>query len=101
LGDYLQAGLRKGVPSLFNSVKSLYKCKDRTQIIEDVVVGYYNSLKETGKLPNQDVSFMLSLGMNVTTNNNSSAKRNTNHPLMDTPLLGEAFRLTEELQACS
>ncbi|TPX56185.1 hypothetical protein PhCBS80983_g04730 [Powellomyces hirtus] len=45
LDEYLQPMLRKGVPSLFVSIKDLYTNAEKAKTVEEVVLGYKNSLK--------------------------------------------------------
>ncbi|CAG0879709.1 unnamed protein product [Darwinula stevensoni] len=46
---YLQVSLTKGVPPLFVDLKPLFKDKEKVQAIERLVMGYCDSLKQTGK----------------------------------------------------
>ncbi|KAJ3292600.1 N-alpha-acetyltransferase 16, NatA auxiliary subunit [Borealophlyctis nickersoniae] len=48
IDEYLKPMFRKGVPSLFISLKDLYADKERATIIEEVVVGYANGLEKNG-----------------------------------------------------
>ncbi|OZJ02648.1 hypothetical protein BZG36_04404, partial [Bifiguratus adelaidae] len=45
---YLQRALRKGVPSLFVSMKYLYQNPEKAQIIHELVTTFYDSLKARG-----------------------------------------------------
>lgn len=40
----------KGCPPVFNTLRSLYKDKEKVAIIEELVVGYETSLKAAGYL---------------------------------------------------
>ncbi|KAG1048725.1 hypothetical protein G6F43_008907 [Rhizopus delemar] len=44
----LQSGLRKGVPSLFASMKRYYANAEKQRIIEELIVGYGTSLEKDG-----------------------------------------------------
>ncbi|KAG0743612.1 hypothetical protein G6F57_007069 [Rhizopus arrhizus] len=44
----LQSGLRKGVPSLFASMKRYYANAEKQRIIEELIVGYSASLEKDG-----------------------------------------------------
>eukprot|EP00933_Yihiella_yeosuensis_P017313 TRINITY_DN1449_c0_g1_i4.p2 TRINITY_DN1449_c0_g1~~TRINITY_DN1449_c0_g1_i4.p2 ORF type:complete len:937 (-),score=231.84 TRINITY_DN1449_c0_g1_i4:3423-6233(-) len=46
LDDYLRTRLRKGVPSLFRMVRSLYFQTGKADIIEDLLLQYVKNLKE-------------------------------------------------------
>ncbi|CAF3365910.1 unnamed protein product [Rotaria socialis] len=48
IGSYLQKGFQKGVPSLFQSVKSLYATSDKVQIIDTLLLTYLNNLTKYG-----------------------------------------------------
>ena len=48
IGLYLQKGLQKGVPSLFQSVKSLYATKEKVQTIDSLLQSYFNNLTKYG-----------------------------------------------------
>lgn len=45
---YLKRGLRKGIPPLFVDLRPLYKDKEKTEIIENLVLGYAKNLKLHG-----------------------------------------------------
>ena len=47
--QYLRQGLHKGVPPLFVDLRSLYKDENKVTIIEQLVIGYVDSLTKTGK----------------------------------------------------
>lgn len=42
--SYLRAGFHKGVPPLFVDLRSLYKNKQKIQIIEELLESYVNNL---------------------------------------------------------
>ncbi|RCI04721.1 hypothetical protein CU098_012779, partial [Rhizopus stolonifer] len=44
----LQNGLRKGIPSLFTSMKRYYADSEKKRVIEELVNGYYISLEKNG-----------------------------------------------------
>ncbi|RIB24053.1 hypothetical protein C2G38_2134138 [Gigaspora rosea] len=46
--EYIQAALRKGVPSLFVNLKKLYNDPQKEDIIEQLVEGYLECLKNNG-----------------------------------------------------
>ncbi|KAI8988124.1 NMDA receptor-regulated protein 1-domain-containing protein [Mycotypha africana] len=50
----LQNGLRKGIPSLFASMKKYYAQPDKKKAIEELVAGYYESLQKDGTFGNGD-----------------------------------------------
>ncbi|KNC98047.1 peptide alpha-N-acetyltransferase complex A subunit NAT1 [Spizellomyces punctatus DAOM BR117] len=52
--EYLRPMFRKGVPSLFVSIKDLYKDDGKGQIVEDLVLGYRKSLKEAQRFGEDD-----------------------------------------------
>ncbi|KAI8994648.1 NMDA receptor-regulated protein 1-domain-containing protein [Pilobolus umbonatus] len=43
----LQNGLRKGIPSLFSSMKKFYHDSEKQSMIEEIVLRYYNSLEKS------------------------------------------------------
>ncbi|KAJ3174921.1 hypothetical protein HDU87_006587 [Geranomyces variabilis] len=49
LDDYLQPMFRKGVPSLFVSVKDLHTDSEKAQTVEDVVMAYKENLKASAQ----------------------------------------------------
>ena len=49
LENYLRGMLRKGVPSLFNDIKLLYKDESKKREIERTVLKFYKTLRETSK----------------------------------------------------
>ncbi|KNC79287.1 hypothetical protein SARC_08319 [Sphaeroforma arctica JP610] len=50
LKKFLQRSLRKGLVSLYASVKTLYADRAKAAVIEEVVEGYLTELKKSGKL---------------------------------------------------
>ena len=48
IGLYLQKGFQKGVPSLFQSVKSLYANAEKVQMIDSLLQNYLNNLSKYG-----------------------------------------------------
>lgn len=46
--EYLRRGLRKGVPPLFVNIRSLYKYKEKVDIITELINDYHNNLKQSG-----------------------------------------------------
>jgi len=48
IGQYLQRGFQKGVPSLFQSVKYLYAVPEKVQIIESLSTQYVENLQQHG-----------------------------------------------------
>lgn len=46
---YIQSMLRKGVPSLFVSLKKLYADREKEKVIENLVESYRQCLIDTGK----------------------------------------------------
>ncbi|CAH1394311.1 unnamed protein product [Nezara viridula] len=48
IDKYLKKGLRKGIPPLFVDIRGLYKDKHKTNIIENLVLGYARCLKTFG-----------------------------------------------------
>lgn len=46
--DLLRKSLRKGVPSLFASMKKYYSDPDKQAVIENLVLGYRESLEKSG-----------------------------------------------------
>ncbi|XP_048773371.1 N-alpha-acetyltransferase 15, NatA auxiliary subunit-like isoform X2 [Ostrea edulis] len=51
---YLRRAFHKGVPPLFITMKRLYKDSKKIEIVEDLVLGYVNCLKEFGKFENAE-----------------------------------------------
>eukprot|EP00741_Cyanophora_paradoxa_P025685 tig00000388_g24787.t1 len=49
LDAYVRGFLRKGVPSLFNDLKSLYKDSAKVTVIEDLFLGFERSLRDCGR----------------------------------------------------
>lgn len=47
LDTVMTLSLRKGVPPLFNNLRTLYRDSDKLKIIEELVIGYVESLKMT------------------------------------------------------
>ncbi|XP_044747657.1 N-alpha-acetyltransferase 15, NatA auxiliary subunit [Coccinella septempunctata] len=47
--EYMQKALSKGVPPLFVDLRSLYEDKSKATIIEELCLGYVESLKKCGK----------------------------------------------------
>lgn len=52
--QYLRRGLRKGIPPLFNNVRSLYADAGKVTIIADLVHGYFEQLTATGHFSASD-----------------------------------------------
>lgn len=48
VNQYLQRGLRKGVPPLFVDLRSLYKEKAKADIIQQLLEQYVEELSKTG-----------------------------------------------------
>jgi N-alpha-acetyltransferase 15/16, NatA auxiliary subunit len=46
--QFLRRNLRKGVPPLFVNVRSLYRDKQKVQIIQEIIHEYYETLKRSG-----------------------------------------------------
>lgn len=53
---FLRRALQKGVPPLFITLKRLYKDPKKIEIIEDLVLGYVNCLKQCGKFDSSDTA---------------------------------------------
>jgi tetratricopeptide (TPR) repeat protein len=51
LNEYLQSGLHKGMPSLHQGIKPLYKSAERLQLLEACIEGTLVYLKQHGRLP--------------------------------------------------
>ena len=47
--DCLRSSLRRGVPPLFVVLRPLYSDPRRLAVIEELVLGYVDSLKDTGR----------------------------------------------------
>eukprot|EP01137_Pigoraptor_chileana_P020676 Opistho-2@83350 len=54
LDAYMRPLLRKGIPSLFNSLRGLYTDAAKVATIESIAVGYRTSLKAVGKFSNSE-----------------------------------------------
>ncbi|XP_031636595.1 N-alpha-acetyltransferase 15, NatA auxiliary subunit [Contarinia nasturtii] len=54
IDDFLRRGLRKGVPPLFVSLRSMYKDEEKVKIITQVVLDYYVNLKESNHFSKKD-----------------------------------------------
>ena len=52
--DAVRPHLRKGVPALFNSCKTLYKDASRVKTIEEVISSYITTLRANNKFPGSD-----------------------------------------------
>ncbi|XP_023931654.1 N-alpha-acetyltransferase 15, NatA auxiliary subunit-like [Lingula anatina] len=52
---FLRNGLHKGVPPLFTSLRPVYKDPEKVKIIEELVLGYEQSLQETEYFSPEDV----------------------------------------------
>ena len=52
--EYLIYWLRKGTPSLFSNIKSLYLNPEKLATIEKIVLGFYETLKSQTKLRSED-----------------------------------------------
>ncbi|KAI5063900.1 hypothetical protein GOP47_0020570 [Adiantum capillus-veneris] len=48
---YMRPLLRKGVPSLFSDLKSLYAQPGKADVLEEILLSFENSLKSTGTFP--------------------------------------------------
>ncbi|CAJ0877381.1 6030_t:CDS:10 [Entrophospora sp. SA101] len=48
IDEYMQAALRKGVPSLFVNLKKLYTDLQKEKIIEELIEGYHQNLNNNG-----------------------------------------------------
>jgi peptide alpha-N-acetyltransferase len=51
--EYLRNMLRKGVPSLFVNIKTLYSDKEKQQAIEKLVLGYLSELEKSKTFGNE------------------------------------------------
>ncbi|RKO93510.1 NMDA receptor-regulated protein 1-domain-containing protein [Blyttiomyces helicus] len=56
MDEYLRPMFRKGVPSLYISLKDLYTDTEKAAIIEDLVVGYAATLKSVGLFAKDDTT---------------------------------------------
>lgn len=56
LDEFLRRGLRKGVPSLFINLKTLYKDEEKISVIADLIKSYYKNLKELKYFSEQGLS---------------------------------------------
>lgn len=54
LSDYLKNGIRKGIPSLFMSLKFIYNDNSKVKILEDLVKNFVTSLNSSKKFPNSN-----------------------------------------------
>jgi len=52
--EYLRNALKKGIPPLFTNMRSLYSDKTKAGIIEELVLGFRENLKEINKFHPQD-----------------------------------------------
>lgn len=52
--EYLRVALKKGVPPLFTSLRSLYQDKEKAKIVEDLVLGYSSALESDQKFDKKD-----------------------------------------------
>eukprot|EP01091_Cochliopodium_minus_P011745 TRINITY_DN3418_c0_g1_i1.p1 TRINITY_DN3418_c0_g1~~TRINITY_DN3418_c0_g1_i1.p1 ORF type:complete len:828 (+),score=282.26 TRINITY_DN3418_c0_g1_i1:29-2512(+) len=52
--EFIQPNLVKGVPSLFNSVKSLYKDQEKVQIITQIITEILESITKNNTFPNDE-----------------------------------------------
>lgn len=48
IDEYLRRGLRKGVPPLFNNIRSLYKDKTKVDVVQNLILDYHENLKKSG-----------------------------------------------------
>ncbi|XP_065196525.1 N-alpha-acetyltransferase 16, NatA auxiliary subunit-like [Sycon ciliatum] len=51
---FIRSGLRKGIPQLFNSLRSLYSCQEKVDVIQDLCLGFAECLKKDGKCKPDD-----------------------------------------------
>ncbi|KAH7283085.1 hypothetical protein KP509_35G060100 [Ceratopteris richardii] len=49
--EYMRPLLRKGVPSLFSDLKSLYSQPGKAHVLEEILLGYESSLRMNGSFP--------------------------------------------------
>ncbi|KAJ3218811.1 N-alpha-acetyltransferase 16, NatA auxiliary subunit [Dinochytrium kinnereticum] len=56
MNNYLKPLFRKGVPSVFVSIRDLYSVNEKRAVIEKLVLGYAKSLKEVGRFSAEDGS---------------------------------------------
>lgn len=54
IDDFLRRGLRKGVPPLFVSLRSMYNDEEKVKIITEIVLDYYVNLKESSHFSKND-----------------------------------------------
>lgn len=52
--EYLRRGLEKGVPPLFVNIRSLYKSSEKTEVIEKLVLQYFENLTRSGHFSRAD-----------------------------------------------
>ncbi|GAB6026014.1 N-alpha-acetyltransferase 15, NatA auxiliary subunit [Chamberlinius hualienensis] len=52
--DYMKRSLRKGVPPLFVDLRPLYKNSDKVKLIEELTLGFVDSLKTNGFFTKED-----------------------------------------------
>lgn len=50
IDNYMRPAIHKGVPPLFNNIRTLYTEKDKVKIVENVALGYLDSLNMFGTL---------------------------------------------------
>lgn len=50
VGNYMRLAICKGVPPLFNNIRNLYIDKEKVKIVEDVAIGFLDSITSFGTL---------------------------------------------------
>jgi hypothetical protein len=63
--SYLRAGFHKGVPPLFVDLRSLYKNKNKVQIIESLLESYVNNLTKFNSFDSDGMVFFFSNKTNI------------------------------------
>lgn len=54
MSEYLKRNLRKGVPPLFVNIRSLYKIDSKVEIIEKIILDFFENLKSNGYFTKKD-----------------------------------------------
>ncbi|KAJ3102267.1 hypothetical protein HDU96_009704 [Phlyctochytrium bullatum] len=52
--NYLKPLFRKGVPSVFVSIRGLYEKKEKKDVVENLLLGYEKNLKSSGRFTEED-----------------------------------------------